>query len=82
MERSTITVATRKIGTKWHGAVIVNDTFTQSFIESDLETLVQKALIGVFIDRPEGATVNVNVLTLPPVKQENSTSQQNVPLVK
>jgi hypothetical protein len=75
MDRSTLTVAAKKVNGKWHGAVITNDAFALSFIETDLETLMTKALIGVFIDRPEGASVNVNVLTLPPVTKESLSNQ-------
>lgn len=72
MTRSMLTVAAKKVGGKWHGAVISNDAFMMSLIETDLSVLVEKALVGAFVDRPEGASVNLNVLTLPPVEKEVS----------
>jgi hypothetical protein len=73
MVRSAITVASRKIGDKWNGAVIVNDAFALSLIETDLETLMQKALLGIFVDRPEGTVVTLNVVTTPPVDEGSAT---------
>ncbi len=70
MKQTSLVVATRKIGDKWHGAVLANDSFMQSIIESSLEVLVQKALVGAFMDAPEGAAVNVNVVRVPPQPKE------------
>jgi len=77
MTRSTMTIATKRIGDKWHGAVIANDNFMQSLIEDSLEVLVQKALVGVLIDdRPEGAAVNINIVTVPPEAASGSGETQ------
>jgi hypothetical protein len=70
-------VATRKIGSKWHAAVISDNAFMQSLIESDLETLVHKALEGVLTnDRPEGTTVNLDIMVTPPGEAPSGSDTQ------
>jgi hypothetical protein len=74
MKPITLTVATKKIDGVWHAAVITNDSFTKSYMEKNIEQLVQKALLGTFIDRPEGTSMNVTVNILLPEAEDGPTT--------
>lgn len=57
----TLTIAAKRIGDMWNGAVAQNNDFQRSFIEKELSILMEKALLGEFLEPPEGTTVVVTV---------------------
>lgn len=62
-QRVESVVAAKKVGDHWEAALVVNGQFARALVGANLDSLVGTSLLGMFIDRPEGAVVTVSVST-------------------
>ncbi len=63
------TIATKKIGNSWEGALVANGKFHRALVGNQLEDAVLQGLIGLFaLDLPEGTDVVFDIVTETPAE--------------
>lgn len=63
-QKVELVIAARKINGVWEAAVINNGAFSRAMVDPSLDAIADRGLLGSLIDRPEGASVTIQVTTL------------------